>query len=983
MAAKRKQHQQPQLPGFGDGPEDERGPNERGQTERGQDGPSESSRTERAAGPESRPALPAIKPAIEPAIKSAIERATEPVPARSLQGQTVYVLDAHSLIYQVFHALPEMSGPAGQPVGAIHGFLRDIVDILERRRPDYLICAFDPPGDTFRHGLYDQYKAERASMPEDLRSQIPNIQRFLAALAIPVLAVPGYEADDVLATLSAMTYELGGECLLVTNDKDCRQLINERVKVFNIRKQEVVDAAAVEQHWGIRPDQVVDFQALMGDSTDNVPGIRGIGEKTAAQLLNQFDTLEAVWERVEEVARPKLRELLTGGREMALLSRELVRLAKDVPLQLDWQAAHVGGIDLPAALELCSEFGLHSLPKRLSELFVTAAPAVWTAQYETVATEPGLQELVATLGQQKRISVDTETTSAHAREAQLVGCSFAWRPGHAVYVPLRAPQGDPCLDASMVLEALRPVLEDPAIEKIGQNIKYDMIVLRGAGITLRGARFDTMVADYLLAPGERSHSVDDMAKRYLNHETIRIRELIGTGRTQRRMDEVPVSLVTPYASQDADIPLRLAKILGDRLRDDDLEELFEQLEMPLVEVLADMEYCGIRVDVPLLGKLSRQYGERMAELEAEIYALAGHPFNLDSPKQLAQVLFKELGLPTVRRTKTGDSTDAEVLEELAPRHPLPAKVIEYRQQSKLKSTYVDALPVLVLPETGRVHTSFKQDVAATGRLSSTDPNLQNIPVRSRDGREIRAAFVPGDPSWQLLCADYSQIELRVLAHCSQDAALLQAFATDQDIHSQVAGQVYGVPPEAVTKDMRRAAKAINFGIIYGQSAFGLAKSLGIAKSEAAEFIDAYFARYPGVEVFMERILDECREKGYVTTTLGRRRGIQGVRDAVERQKHRQRTMPERIAINTVIQGSAADLIKIAMIRLHRRLKQASFRAQLLLQIHDELVLEVPPDELDRVSRLVAEEMSGVGNLSVRLKVDLKAGANWADCEPLD
>jgi DNA polymerase-1 len=617
----------------------------------------------------------------------------------------------------------------------------------------------------------------------------------------------------------------------------------------------------------------------------------------------------------------------------------------------------------------------------LGELFVSAAPAVWTARYETVATEAGLRELVATLRRQKRIAVDTETTSAHARLAQVVGCSFAWQPGHAVYLPLRAPQGDPCLDASRVLEALRPVLEDPAIEKIGQNIKYDMIVLRGAGITLRGARFDTMVADYLLAPGERSHSVDDLAKRYLNHDTIRIRELIGTGRNQRRMDEVPVSLVTPYAGQDADIPLRLAKILGDRLRDDGLDSLFDQLEMPLVEVLADMEFCGVRVDVSLLGKLSRQYGERMAELEAEIYELAGHPFNIDSPKQLGKVLFAELGLPQIRRTKTGSSTDVEVLEELAPRHPLPAKIIEYRQQAKLKGTYVDALPSLVVPGTGRVHTSFKQDVAATGRLSSTDPNLQNIPVRTRDGREIRAAFVPGDPHWQLLCADYSQIELRVLAHCSQDAALLQAFATDQDIHAQVAGQVYGIAPEAVTQDMRRAAKAINFGIIYGQSAFGLAKSLGIEKGEAAQFIDAYFAKYPGVDAFMNRILAECREKGYVTTTLGRRRGIQGVRDVAEREKNRQRTMPERIAVNTVIQGSAADLIKMAMIRVHRRLGQESLRAQLLLQIHDELVLEVPPDEMDRVSRLVSDEMSGVGDLSVRLKVDLKAGANWADCEP--
>lgn len=909
---------------------------------------------------------------------------TRPIEAaESLRGKSVYVLDAHSLIYQVFHALPEMTGPAGQPVGAIDGFLRDIVDILEQCRPDYLVCAFDPPGDTFRHQLYGEYKGERPAMPEDLRLQIPNIHRFLAALAIPVVAVPGYEADDVLATIGAQVHELGGECLLVTSDKDCRQLINDRVKIYNLRKKEVVDATAVERLWGIRPDQVVDFQALTGDSTDNIPGIRGIGEKTAAQLLTQFDTLERIFEHVEEVARTKLRELLVGGREVALMSRELARLVSNVPIQVDWQAAHVGGIDLPAALALCAEFGFHRLPKRLSELFVAAAPAVWTAQYEMVATEAALRDLVTTLSRQKRIAVDTETTSTRPREAELVGCSFAWQPGHAVYLPLRAPRGEPCLDPSAALEALRPVLEDASIEKIGQNLKYDMIVLRRAGVTLRGAVFDTMVADYLLAPGERSHSVDDLAKRYLNHETIRIHELIGSGRTQRRMDEVPVADVTPYAGQDADVPLRLSEILGERLHDDGLDALFHELEMPLVEVLADMEYCGVRVDVPLLQKLSRQYGERMAELETEIHSLAGHPFNIDSPKQLAKVLFDELGLPQIRRTKTGPSTDVEVLEELAPRHPLPAKIIEYRQQAKLKSTYVDALPELVLRQTGRVHTSFKQDVAATGRLSSTDPNLQNIPVRTRDGREIRAAFIPGESDWQLLCADYSQIELRVLAHCSQDAALLQAFVTDQDIHAQVAGQVYGVAPEAVTKEMRRAAKAINFGIIYGQSAFGLAKALGIDKGDAAEFIEAYFARYPGVDAFMDRVLAECREKGYVTTTLGRRRSIQGVRDAAERRKNRQRTMPERIAINTVIQGSAADLIKMAMICVHRRLRQDPFRARLLLQIHDELVLEVPPDELESVSQMVADEMSSVGELKVRLKVDLKAGANWAECEPLN
>ncbi len=898
-----------------------------------------------------------------------------------LDGKSVYVLDAHSLIYQVFHALPEMSGPAGQPVGAIYGFLRDIVDILERRKPDYLLCAFDPPGRTFRHDIYEPYKANRAPMPDDLRPQIPNIQRFLAALAIPVLAVPGYEADDVLAAVAWQAQQRGGECFLVTSDKDCRQLINDQVKLYNIRKNEVVDAAAVQEQWGIRPEQVVDFQAMWGDSTDNIPGIPGIGPKTAAQLLGQYQTLEGVFQHVDEISSARQRESILLSRETALMSRQLVRLARDTPVSVDWEVSHVGGMDREVVLALCAEFGFQGLRERLVGLSVTDAPAVWQGRYELVASATALADLVTQLGRQPRVAVDTETTSAHARWAEIVGYSFAWQPGHAVYVPVRAPANDPQLDAVAAREALRPVLEDERIQKVGQNLKYDMIVLRGAGVRLRGVAFDTLVADYLLAPGERSHGMDDLAKRYLNHDTIKIEQLIGTGKQQRRMDQVPVALVTSYAAEDADVPWRLADILATRLAEEGLDELFHTLEMPLIEVLAEMEFNGIKVDVPLLRRLSEQYGRRMAELEREIYELAGGEFNVDSPRQLARILFQQLGLPVVKKTKTGPSTDVSVLSELAAQHPLPARIIEYRQQAKLKSTYVDALPALVHPVTQRVHTSFKQDVAATGRLSSTDPNLQNIPVRTSDGREIRAAFIPGAADWQLLCADYSQIELRVLAHFSRDEALVRAFAEDRDIHTEVAGVVGGVSLAAVTPDMRRAAKAINFGVIYGQSAFGLAKSLGIEKGAAATFIDAYFARYPGVERFMEQVLAECRKTGYVGTALGRRRAIRGVRDPAQREGSRQRNMPERIAINTVIQGSAADLIKQAMIRVHHRLQREPLQARLLLQIHDELVFEAPAAELDKLAALVVEEMTSVGDLSVPLKVDVKTGANWAQCEP--
>ncbi len=542
---------------------------------------------------------------------------------------------------------------------------------------------------------------------------------------------------------------------------------------------------------------------------------------------------------------------------------------------------------------------------------------------------------------------------------------------------MRAPADEQRLDPAAAIEALRPVLEDPGVVKVGQNLKYDMVVLRGAGVKLAGLGFDTMVASYLLDAGERNHNLDELAARYLNHTTTKISQLIGSGKQQRRMDEVPVSQIAHYAAEDADVTWRLRAPLARRLSEDQLESLFTSLEVPLVAVLSELEFNGIRIDTALLATLSQRFGEQLARLEAEIYELAGHPFNIGSPKQLQKVLFEEQKLPVLKKTKTGGSTDAEVLEELARLHPLPAKIMEFRQYAKLKSTYVDALPLMVHPETGRVHTAFNQVVAATGRLSSSDPNLQNIPIRSESGRAIRGAFLPGPAGWQLLAADYSQIELRVLAHYSGDQALGAAFSRDEDIHARVASQVYGVPLSEVTGDMRRGAKAVNFGVIYGQSPFGLAKSLNIDQADAARFINAYFDQYPGVENFLESVLADCAKNGYVSTILGRRRAIRGVRVGAGRQ----RNLPERTAINTVIQGSAADLIKLAMINIHRRLQSAGLAARMVLQIHDELVFEVPPDEVESLAELVREEMIGAVPLRVPLKVDVKTGMNWADCEP--
>ena len=895
----------------------------------------------------------------------------------SLHGYTVYVVDAHSLIYQVFHAMPDMSGPTGEPVGAVHGFARDVLDLIQKREADFLFCAFDASGPTFRHDIYQEYKESREEMPDDLRSQMQKIRNLLDALGVASLEAPGYEADDILAKMGAEVERLGGDCFIVTSDKDCRQLITEHVKLFNIRKNQIYDAETLQKDWGVRPDQVVDFQAMVGDSVDDVPGVPLIGPKLARELLERFNTLDNVLDNADQVSGKKRSENLKTYRDQALMSRELVRLTTDVPVEIDWRAGQVGGINRKAALELCREFGFRRLGDRIADMAIETVEDDWEGAYETVADEQ-LEQVAAELSQAPRLSLFMLLTDHRPRWGDIAGVAISSQSGRGWHFPLVGPES---LDPQRLWDALRGPLESTDVAIVGESIKEQQVALKDAGVELRGVICDLQMADYLLAPGERSHSLHDLARRHLNHTMQSESDLRGSGAKQQPWDAVAPEQLGDWAAEHADAGWRCAEVMLAQLEEEQLQELYRDLELPVLDVLAAMEYRGVRIDTELLETLSADYAEKLQQMQAEIFALVGCDFNLDSPKQLATVLFEDLGLPVVKRTKTGPSTDVDVLEELAKQHDLPARIIDYRRHVKLKGTYLDALPLLVHSRTGRVHTSFRQDVAATGRLSSQDPNLQNIPIRTEEGRRIRRAFVPRD-DWTLIAADYSQIELRVLAHFCDDENLRQAFVNNIDIHAQVASEVFDVPLDEVSSDLRRRAKAVNFGVIYGQTAFGLAKSLDIEKREAAEFIKAYFQRYGAVEQFVNDTLDRCRELGYVETILGRRRLVDGIRTASRRTLSNNRTLPERIAVNAVIQGSAADLIKIAMVAVERRLQTMGVEAQLLLQIHDELVLEAPQQEVAAVAKALREEMVQAAELAVPLRVDVHAGSNWNDAAPL-
>ncbi|SIN86494.1 DNA polymerase I [Singulisphaera sp. GP187] len=891
---------------------------------------------------------------------------------------TLYILDAYSLIYQVFHAIPLMTGPAGQPTQAVFGIFRDLVNLVRDRKPDYLAAAFDGAGRVFRSDLYPEYKAQRPAMPEELVPQIPVIRRVFDGFRVPVLMEAGAEADDVIATVCRRAEEQGLDVVICTADKDARQLLNDHVRIFNLRTQKFLDVAGLKGDWGIRPDQVVDLLSLTGDTADNVPGIPGIGLKTGAKLLEEFNDLENLLAHVDQVSGAKRKENLRQFAETARLARSLIVLREDLPLELDWESLKTTAPDTKQLKTLCIESGFHRFLTELPE-DEKLPEAVWQTDYRTIDTPELLREFVAELAQQPRFCLDTETTAIDPLRADLVGLAFSWNEGVAYYLPVRGPMWDKHLDVTTTLEALRPILASDSSEKIGQNLKYDMLVLSRYGIEIGGPISDTMVLSYLLESGERNHNLDQLAHRFLDHTMVPISDLIGKGKTQKTMDQVEVARVAHYAGEDADATWRLEAILAAKVRDEGLWPLYDELERPLITILAKMETAGIKVDVPLLSRLSKEFGGRLSTIEEEIYAQAGHPFNIGSGPQLRQVLFEELKLPSLQKTPGGEpSTAQEVLEELAAKHPLPRLLIQHRQLAKLKSTYLDSLPGLVHPGDGRVHASFNQGVTATGRLSSSDPNLQNIPVRTEDGRQIRQAFVAGTEGWSLLTADYSQIELRILAHFSGDPALRQAFAADQDIHSVVAARIFGVAESAVDSSMRRVAKTVNFGVLYGLSPYGLAGRLGISQVDANAFIEAYFQEYEGVDTFITRTLETALATGRVETILGRRRPINGIKNTTGHN----RNLAERTAVNTVIQGSAADLIKRAMLTVDHQLRNQGLQARMLLQIHDELIFEAPDEEIAALAPLVRDAMATALKLDVPLKVDLAAGPNWLDVQPV-
>ena len=906
-------------------------------------------------------------------------------------AETLVLVDGSSYLYRAFHALPPLANAAGEPTGAVLGVVNMLTRLVKEYPGARLAVVFDAPGRTFRDEIYAEYKAHRPPMPDELRAQVAPLLEAVEAMGLPLLRLEGVEADDVIGTLATRAAAEGARVVISTGDKDMAQLVDGRVTLVNTMTGSSLDREGVKVKFDVYPEQIVDYLALVGDSSDNIPGVPKVGPKTAAKWLNEYTTLENLLAHQDAIEGKVGESLRAHGAELAL-SRRLATIDRDVALPLSPHDLVAGEPDVERLRALYTRLELRSLLKQLPGGAPPPEPPAPPADgdaagatraqpapparraYELVMDEDALELWVRRLESAPVVSFDTETTSLDYMQAEIVGVSFCVEPGHAAYVPLahRYPGAPDQLDRDRVLARLKPLLEDPARAKLGHHLKYDAHVLRNHGIELAGMRYDSMLESYVLDSTATRHDLDSTAKHYLGVDTIHYEDVAGKGAKQLPFAEVPVETAGEYSAEDADVALQLHRTLWPRIEAvPALRALYERIEQPLVPVLLDMEHTGVLIDAEMLRRQSHELSKRLLELQGQAHAAAGGPFNVDSPKQLQEILFGKLGLPVTRRTSTGQPSTAEdVLEELAGDYELPRLVLEYRGMAKLRSTYTDKLPGQVNPRTGRVHTSYHQAVAATGRLSSTDPNLQNIPIRTPEGRRIRQAFV-APPGHVILAADYSQIELRIMAHLSGDEGLLAAFAADRDVHQATAAEVFGVAPSEVTADQRRAAKAINFGLIYGMSAFGLARQLGIERGAAQQYVDLYFQRYPGVKRYMDETRAAAREQGYVETVFGRRLHLPDIR--ARNQQLRQ--YAERSAINAPMQGTAADIIKCAMIEVHRWLA-GSPDARLVMQVHDELVLEVAVDAVPRIESGLRERMAAAASLRVPLRVDVGQGANW-------
>jgi DNA polymerase-1 len=888
--------------------------------------------------------------------------------------QPLVLVDGSSYLYRAFHAMPGLSNSSGEPTGAVYGVTNMLRKLLADYDPQYIAVVFDAKGKTFRNDLYPEYKANRPPMPEELRPQVPLVHDIVEAMGLNLLIVDGVEADDVIGTLATQAAKEGRDALISSGDKDLAQLVNKHINMVDTMKDVTYDHDGVVDKFGVPPERIIDYLTLVGDTSDNIPGVPKVGPKTAAKWLEEYGTLDNLIAHADEIPG-KVGENLREALDQIPLSKELVTIKRDVKLKQKPKDLSRQELDETRLRDLFAMLEFRTWLAELGGTNVAETPADADGKYEAVLTMKAFDAWHKRLQKAKLFAFDTETTSLNVMDAEIVGVCFTDKVGKGAYVPLahNYPGAPDQLDRDEVLKKLKPLLEDPKQEKVGQNLKYDAEVLANYDIDLQGIRFDTMLESYVLDSTASRHDMDSLALKYLGHKTIKYEEVAGKGKGQITFNDVALEQAVPYAAEDADITLRLHEELWPRLKKiPSLEKLFSEIEMPLVKVLVRMERTGVKIDAAMLRKQSQQLAKRILEIEAMAHKSAGQPFNLGSPKQIQEVLYDKLELPVLKKTPKGaPSTAEEVLQELALDYELPELILEWRGLSKLRSTYTDKLPEMISPRTGRVHTSYHQAVAATGRFSSSDPNLQNIPVRSAEGRRIRQAFVP-EKGNVMMSADYSQIELRIMAHLSKDKGLQKAFSQGADIHSATAAEVFGAEPDKVTSEQRRNAKAINFGLIYGMSAFGLARQLKIDRGAAQEYIDLYFSRYPGVKEYMDSTRANAHDQGYVETLFGRRLYLPDINAS----NHNRRQYAERTAINAPMQGTAADLIKLAMLAVDKWIQKDAPEIKMIMQVHDELVFEIPKDMVQQAEKKVRELMTGVAKLDVPLVVDVGTGKNW-------